>query len=26
MKAWGLNVLVSAPYSFDGAPVEKLFA
>ena len=22
----GLNLLVSAPYSFDGAPVEKLFA
>ena len=26
MKALGLHVLISAPYSFDGAPVEKLFA
>jgi len=26
MKALGLNVIVSGPYSFDGAPVEKLFA
>lgn len=26
MEKLGLNVFISAPYSFDGAPVEKLFA